>query len=453
VAAFAEPDRKNARLGKAMQWVARALACAKSTPELTLPAVPHIDQLWKLVEREMSEPAGAAPPPSALPLVVPAPEADPASPREEPSPPAIADAPSLLPAANDAVAAAHLSRLEMLYWRRQDIARDPAATWAELAAVEADIRRAVVGLGWIGEAAAKAATVALDAAEDPDSSFAASLALLALDRHNGERILSWMARQSVPGAALDGATLALRMGAGEAMDEVAEAWRASEPRVKAALLPLLADCDRITADVLVELLDHPATEVADAAAALLAWLDDGGHRSLVETRALDGARASFLQAAVALGSVAALRAVRAAVDSDEPDLATHVETLAFAGDPSDRARLDRLAAREGPDAALAALVISHLGLGDDRPVRLLRGEPWTIAGALSRLAAADEPLQRRRWHAREATVRSGVRPAVVYDCGSPAATQQQVAERLRAAFADQRQLPPGRWCYFGRNSV
>src|SRR5437870_205532 len=55
IAAFAEPANKQPKLGKAMQWLARCLAYARSTPAVTLPAVPYLDQLWKLVEGEIRE--------------------------------------------------------------------------------------------------------------------------------------------------------------------------------------------------------------------------------------------------------------------------------------------------------------------------------------------------------------------------------------------------------------
>src|SRR5439155_20944365 len=81
IAAFAEPANKQPKLGKAMQWLARCLAYARSTPAVTLPAVPYLDQLWKLVEGEIREgsmplevsvapmPAAPIPPASVVPPV------------------------------------------------------------------------------------------------------------------------------------------------------------------------------------------------------------------------------------------------------------------------------------------------------------------------------------------------------------------------------------------------
>lgn len=67
LAGFAEPDKKEAKFSKALQWMARALACARATPELTLPAVPFLDRLWRLTEVEITARPVPAKPPSDVP--------------------------------------------------------------------------------------------------------------------------------------------------------------------------------------------------------------------------------------------------------------------------------------------------------------------------------------------------------------------------------------------------
>src|SRR5207248_183058 len=64
---------------------------------------------------------------------------------------------------DQAVIAAYLTRLELLFLQRRRLLDEPTASWADLAAVEEPARRLMAGLGWLAERAAKGAEAALEA--------------------------------------------------------------------------------------------------------------------------------------------------------------------------------------------------------------------------------------------------------------------------------------------------
>jgi hypothetical protein len=204
-----------------------------------------------------------------------------------------------------------------------------------------------------------------------------------------------------------------------------------------------------------------------------------------------GRNAPLLFAAVALGSTAALLEVRRLFDASAPVTTRAVDALAVAGGAEDTRRLLALATRDEALAPVAVLAAGHLGSRADAQAiataagavddvvraralesilgaepgppagapgpagaasgRWLRGRPWTTAGALDRLDAADEPIVSRSWHALEAVVRSGVRPGVVFDAAARVGAQRRAgAELRRAVEAARRPLPAGDWHYFGR---
>jgi hypothetical protein len=385
--------------------------------------------------------------------------AQPALPRAELPAPA-KDQPPENWTTDEEVVRAYLSRLESLYRRRASCLQDPDTRWAELAELDGVIRRTLLGLSWLGTAAARLANVAWDEAESAGTSFAAAAIVLSTDAPDGRDglIERWVKGSASP-QKVAGIALAMRLAADPQLVSALEGLlaRTHRPAVLSALLPILADHDRLTPEQLLPLLDQPVDTLADRAASLLAWLGrDGGHRSAVEDRALAWQRPAMLRAAACLGSASALALVRAAVDADGTDVAEHLETLALAGDPSDGVRLQRLTSSDGPVARLAAEVISFLGVDSagSGGSRLLRGRPWRLAESLGRAVDASERLLTRRWCVMEALVRSGVRPVtVVYDPTASATRQQAAAEAVRNAFARERQLAPGRWHYFGRPST
>jgi hypothetical protein len=524
-AGFADPANKSAKLGKALQWLARAMACARGTPELTLPAVPHLDELWNLVEAHMTEvgeaaetgtllglggdsspsPPAASSSPPAAPIAAPPPRweppmapteaipllpvpnvvipAVPPAPRWAPVPPSIeSPPPSILArpgepvvaapprpiesppaetwATDDAVVAEYAARIEGLYRRRDRAVTDLATTWAELHEIDAAIGRAMLGLSWLGSMATRHAAVAAEEADSAGASFASALLLLGSGDADGpQSVIDALVRGRTSPNKVAGIALAMRMAADPRLLAALESLLAQtdRPGLTGALLPILADHGRLRPEQLIPLLDHPVDALADRAASLLVWLGrEPAHRSAVETRAVAWRRPAFLRAAAFLGSAHARELVRAAIDDGRDDAADHIETLVIAGDRSDGHRLRRLTSTEGPAAELAGRALSHLGIdaddGPERP-RLLDGQPWTLAGMLSRAVAPEEPIRTRRSRALEAIVRTGARPtSAVYDHLAPADLQQRAAERVRVAFAAERQLAPGRWYYLGRAS-
>jgi hypothetical protein len=81
----------------------------------------------------------------------------------------------------------------------------------------------------------------------------------------------------------------------------------------------------------------------------------------------------------------------------------------------------------------------------------LHGRPWSLAGALTRLGAPDEPVRSRERLALDLVVRTGVRAPLRYDARAPAAAQASMAKAIESAFTPRAgQLPSGRWSYFGQ---
>jgi cytosine/adenosine deaminase-related metal-dependent hydrolase len=84
--------------------------------------------------------------------------------------------------------------------------------------------------------------------------------------------------------------------------------------------------------------------------------------------------------------------------------------------------------------------------------RFLRGRPWSLAGALDRLTADDEPLYARTWTALELQVRTGIKAPVPLLPGASIDHHAKAAAALRAALAPAMRLRDGDWYYFGRPS-
>jgi hypothetical protein len=84
-------------------------------------------------------------------------------------------------------------------------------------------------------------------------------------------------------------------------------------------------------------------------------------------------------------------------------------------------------------------------------LRRLHGEPWSVSGLLSRLAAPDEPVQSQRRLALEIRVRTGLVPPTKFPLLMSAAARAELVANWNAYFAKTNaSLKPGGWYYQGQ---
>jgi hypothetical protein len=256
------------------------------------------------------------------------------------------------------------------------------------------------------------------------------------------------------------------------------------------LLPLLAEQGVLSSEQLLKLANHPSDAIAVPAVEALAWFGDAHNAPLLLASApkatTPGRADALLFAAVALGSVEAIAEVRAQLPERAASSHHLVEALALAGDDSDAPRLIALAERPGIDADHFLLAAANLGCiatvqalpapvghvrretleqarrmilgsgfthpsGEGSAIRRLHGEPWSVSGLLSRLAAPDEPVQSQRRLALEIRVRTGLVPPTKFPLLMSAAARAELVASWRAHFAKARgQLAPGGWYYQGK---
>jgi hypothetical protein len=259
------------------------------------------------------------------------------------------------------------------------------------------------------------------------------------------------------------------------------------------LLPLLAQQGVLSSEQLLQFVSHPSDDFAVPAVEALAWFGDARDAQLLlasarKTPTLRRANA-LLFAAVTLGSVEALAEVRAQLPERVASSHHLVEALAIAGDSSDVSRLIALAEQPGVDADYLLLAAANLGCadtvqvlsalagrvrretleearrmivgdgsahpsGDALPapaIRRLRGEPWSVSGLLSRLAAPNEPVQSQRRLALEIRVRTGLAPPTKFPPLMSVPTRTELVASWTAHFAKANgKLAPGGWYYQGR---
>lgn len=258
---------------------------------------------------------------------------------------------------------------------------------------------------------------------------------------------------------------------------------------RAGAIPFLVERGFLQPSDLVGVLDDPNDQVAIAATLALGWSGALEHVSTVRDRLgtrtpeCVGARLeALLFASVALGDRSALAEIRRLVQAGDAGLIA-IDAMVVAGDASDAERLLNLAQRDDAAGRRAICGAGHLGnpaclpglkqidrpgcgpliqqalaaLIGDAPVeqaptgvaRMLRGRPWSIAGALERLSAVDQPLCSRDWIALELSVRTGLRfPSPVL----PGASTDLIAEAIavrKAAIASVSRSLDGGWPYFG----
>ncbi len=443
-----------------------------------------MERLAALLEALVTPPA--APPPSPAPIA-------PATPNVRPAAHSVVRArPSGVPLPlegerTERLAAGILSKLGSLYLSRGRTLHWPLASWREFRMMDRQLRDAVHALRWVGEAVTRPARALLAASEGPAEVFAGALALIHLGG-DGD-IAPFLSGPAALADVGDGVFAALRLG-GEASpwQEIVARAPAATPTT-ADSLSALADRGQLSADTLLELLDHASDAVAVRAAELLAWLgrpptdtrivEHHLRRGVAEARVC-----AFLLAAVALGSTSALDEVRKRMDAGAPLTEHAIDALACAGAARDAERLLTLASRNEALAPWALLAAGHLGepgravafaaelepkavaeralqmivgssIGKKRTspkgVRLLHGDVWSLPGALTRLGSPEELVRVRRWLALEVAVRSGAKAPVVFDVSAPVAVQESALARLRGAIEPRgRSIPDGAWFYFGR---
>ena len=351
-----------------------------------------------------------------------------------------------------------LEKLADLYTWRQHLLANPLAAWREFRTMDSQLRAAIWSVGWLQDTVVEPAKELFAAAEDDAGKFAAAMALLYAGRQDTLLPLLFAPSASAPS---DGALTALRMGSDVSLLEQVEGSIATAGAgMRVWLMSTAGDRGRLSADVLLGLIQDPNDQVACRAAELLAWVG----RSQADARTIEGLlrpddpparQSSFLYAAVALGSTRALHELRRMLDAGAAVTSAAVDALAAAGSAADSERLLGLAARDEALAPVAVLAAGHLGnpiaSGGAPPRRLLGGKPWTLAAAMARLGDPGEIARARQWHALELTVRTGLQPNGVLDPTARVHTQDAAVARLRKRFEERpRVLPEGGWFYGGQ---
>jgi hypothetical protein len=482
--AFAGSGLDRPSLERALDKVRKCLPDGLHSELVDPRLVPDLRRLAEHIEGELNGGFPAVPspatmtPPVRVPVMARAPVIAPvAASIHVEAPAAVAAQPvprPSFPRTTRANASALFSKLGSQYSRRSALLVEPRARWSDLLGVDEQIADWLRSIEWIADRFATGLAADLLDVESPTELFAATLALL--QTNQVAPVLSYLTpERAISRAGLAAVVAAIRLSAPENVSgELRAALVALVGHSHAAPIALLVDRGEISTDWLVSALEDREDAVASEAAELLAWLGfTAAHASQVEARALraagPGRRCAALFAAAALGSWRALDELRRMVDAEQLVTQHAIDGLVIAGGADDVSRLIGLASRQPELAMLAVLGVGQLGdaasapaigaaavddeikrqaaraIFGDRPPgrgddsqersRLLRGEPWTLAGALSRLSAPDELLPARRWHALEIGTRSGVRPQLVLDSRARSQDQLATAAGLRAAVA------------------
>lgn len=376
-----------------------------------------------------------------------------------------------------------VAKLTALHERRANLLHDLLATWGALKAVDTQMIYAVQSLRWLGEQGLAGAQGALADAEDEAGRFAAVTALLQMGA--SDHVFAWL--EETLASTSPGVLFAFRVCADlVVLERLLELGERTNGAWRVLVLAALAERGHCAPGALLALLDDPDDEVAIGATEIFAWVGRGAKLGEAVCRSARDAsparRSAILFADVALGSRESLFELRRVVDAGAPVTERAVDALAVAGEMEDADRLTRLAARQPELGPLAVLAAGHRGnlaataaiaaaevsaplrahalrtvqglrlppIHEPVGVRLLYGEPWTLARALERLTAPDEVLRARRWYALEVAVSSGTQVPTFFDAGASTDIQEAAAETLRAAVGGQRLVvregsgPPGR---------
>ncbi len=379
---------------------------------------------------------------------------------------------------------------------------DPLTTLREVSVAGLELDKIVQVTKWLGAKHIPAFLEAAEKAENVEERLVAHAALVHLGVPDGaEKMITMVAKAAMDKPPGTTATILRTLANAGVLDGLVKLFLGRpEIALCKVLLPVLWENGLLSSDQLLNLANHPDDEVSAEAAVALAWAGDarGAQMLLAWARATSDPRRAnaFLFAAVALGLVEALAEVRARLTEckDSVHGAHHlIEALAIAGDGSDAVRLVAFAARPEAevdvDVGQAVLAAANLGcaeilpslsafaervrpdiltearsmiLGDGRShhpgtipspstTRMLRGQPWSVAGVLESLAALDRPVWSQRRSALEIRVRTGLVPPTGFPLLASAAARAELLAKWETHFAKAgAKLAPGGWYYQGK---
>jgi hypothetical protein len=361
-----------------------------------------------------------------------------------------------------------VGRLGQLYRRRAAAVDEPGFPWSELAVLDRALTETLRALGCLGDRPLRWIDERPAGIGDEPDDLAAFAVCVHLGEKRLEPALAYLEASARPGGPL--AEAAAVLGAPAVKDEAALAIyrQARDPAVRAALVPLLVERQRLSVDELARLVEEAADPPAVAAAEMLAWVGSRDqvasllHQSRTSSSLLRVHASLF--GALALGSPPALDEIRRRLDIGEAS-GRLVDALAVGGDQSDVRRLLRVAARRGRLARHAALAAGHLGSAEilaaarglsvpfleealattfgsaivpsgplGQSGRLWQGRPWSVAQALRALGAPETAVRVRERLALEIAVRSGVRSPAVYRAEASADAQARAAQAWLARW-------------------
>jgi hypothetical protein len=356
-----------------------------------------------------------------------------------------------------------------------------------------------LALKWLGKERIPEILRVADDAKSLDDRLAAGAALVHLgDAHGAEMVIGLLGKAATEKQPLpEMSQLLLRTLADEPLLQwLLEVFNVPvHPIVCGLLLPLLAERNLLSGEQLWKLAAHPKDEIAVEAALALPWSDEQfDTEALVawanQSRTPRRANALLFSATV-LGSATALAEVRARLQAASAEAAERidrllVDALAVAGDVSDATLLVTLAGQFEADAGALLLAAANLGSaetlallpeldgmvasdvaaevrrmiagpGDEdgasvaKNLRLLRGQPWSVAGMLDCLQAPDETLQAQRQMALELRARTGEVPLSTLPLLLPAAARPELLANWNTYYAKANgRLKPGQWYYQGK---
>ena len=403
--------------------------------------------------------------------------------------------PQAVPALDFGMAEVQLAGLHGSFDNLHAVLRGSAHCLLDLDKAADALHTHLLAIAWLGQRRTPAWVKASREAKDPEQRLVASAALVHLEAPGGaERSMTVLERSAHGKTPLGPIALTILSAlAGQhfldCMRTVFE--KTTSESVRALLLPLLAERGQLTTEQILPLVDHADDQVAVEAALALALVGESQHAqtlTMLAQRAKVPRRANaLLFAATALGSVHALGEIRARVQRREEFDPRLVDALAIAGDDSDAALLMDLATDPDADTDYLVCAAANLGsaatlrtlplLGDrvskdvldegrrlilgngqnalpndkEPPVRLLHGQPWSVCGLLSRLAASDETIQSQRRRALEIRVRTGLVPPAMLPALAPAQARSDALAHWTDHFARaSERLPAGQWYYQGK---
>jgi hypothetical protein len=362
---------------------------------------------------------------------------------------------------------------------------------------QAELEKHIAVLKWQGRERIPDLLRVADVAKDAEDRLTASAALVYLGEARGAEMMMGILGQAVAAGQplpATSATLLRTLADASVLDWLLKVFlRPAHPAVGGLLLPLLAERKLLSSAQLAQLANHAKDEIAVAAAQALPWTDGDADvprlLSWAQLARTPERTNALLCAATVLGSTAALHEVRARLQGGDHVDQALVDALAAAGGPADATVLLGLAAR--PDVAIDAdyLVLAAASLGsaetlsalpalsdlvsprvlaevrrmltgsvdeDHRPldasVRILRGEPWSLAGLLACLGEPGESLEAQHWLALELRARTGQAPLGTLPLLLPAEVRPELLAHWQAYYAKANgRLPPGHWYFQGKS--